>query len=138
MVFVKPSNGDDPDFKSPILEPSTFDPHQPQHRASNMDAINEILTSVKKSFPRTGLQQFWRSKMPVSSETVSVEYTKFLSLWSHVIFSHANVSSTMQSNFFTLTIIDCYKYLDHMKLFLDVIQNIEAATHGQSASELWY
>ena len=44
----------------------------------------------------------------------------------------------MQSKFFIPTIIDCYEYFDHMKLPLDVMQEIEAATHGQSASELWY
>ena len=69
---------------------------------------------------------------------LSAEFTKSLSLSSNVIFSHANVSSTMQSKFLTPTITDCYKYLDHTKLPLDVIQNIEAATRGQSASELWY
>ena len=53
-----------------------------------------------------------------------------------LIFSHANVSSTMQSKIFTPTITDCYKYLDHMKLPLDVIQSIEAAISEQSALEL--
>ena len=138
MAFVKPCHGNDPDIKSPILKRSTFDPRQPQHRTLSMDAVNKLLKSVENSFPRTGLQQFWRSKVPVCSETVSAEYTKSLPLWSHVIFSHANVSSTMQSKFFIPTITDCYKYLGHMKLPLDVIQEIEAATHGQSASELWY
>lgn len=33
-------------------------PCQPQHRTSNTDAINKLLTSVEKCFPRTGLQQF--------------------------------------------------------------------------------
>jgi len=103
-----------------------------------MDAVKKLSTSAKNSFPCTGLQQFWRSKIPVCSETASVEYTKSLSSWSHVIFSHANVSSTMQLKFFIPTITDCYKYLDHMKLPLHVIQEIEAPTRGQLASELWY
>ena len=75
-AFVKPCHGNDPDIKSPILKRSTFDPRQPQHRTSSMDAVNKLLTSVENSFLRTGLQQFWRSKVPVCSETVSVEYTK--------------------------------------------------------------
>ena len=44
MAFVKPSHGDDPDFKSPIIKRSTFDPHQPQHRTSNMDPVKEFLS----------------------------------------------------------------------------------------------
>ena len=37
----------------------------------------------------------------VCSEAVSVEYIKSLSLQSHVIFSHANLSSPMQLKIFT-------------------------------------
>ena len=39
---------------------------------------------------------------------------------------------------FIPTLADYCKYLDSMKLPLDVVQKIEAATCRQSASELWY
>ena len=101
-----------------------------------MDAVNKLLESVEKSIPSTGLQQFWRSK--ASDEPIGIEYTESLSLWSHVIFYHATVSSTAPHKYFIPTLADCCKYLDSMKLPLDVVQKIEAATHEQSASELWY
>lgn len=135
MMFVKPSHGDDPELKSQqVMKRSTFDPRQPQHRTSNMDAINKLLTSVEKSIPSTGLRQFWRSKM--SNESTGVEC--FESLWSHVLFCHDTVSYNMQSKYFTPTVADCYKYLDTMKLPIDIVQKIEAATNGQSTSQLWY
>ena len=136
MTFIKPSHGDDPELKKQIIKRSTFDPRQPQHRTSNTDAINKLLTSVEKCFPRTGLQQFWKSK--TSDESLDVEYTDSSSLWSHVIFCHDHASSPMQPKYFTPTVTDCYKYLDHMKLPLNVVQKIEAVTRGQSTSELWY
>ena len=46
MTFVKPSHGNDPELKKQIIKRSTFDPHQPQHRTLNTDAINKLLTSV--------------------------------------------------------------------------------------------
>ena len=106
MIVVKPSHGDDPELKSQqIIKDSTFDPHQPQHRTSNTDAINKLLTSVEKCFPRTELQQFWRSK--ASDESLDVKYTDSSSLWSHVIFYHDHVSSPMQPKYFTPTVTDC-------------------------------
>ena len=115
MTFVKPSHGDDPELKSQqIIKRSTFDPRQPQHRTSNMDAITKLLTSVEESFPCTGLQQFWRSK--ASNESVDAEYKDCSLLWSHVIFCHDNVSSSVQPKYFTPTVTDCYKYLDRVKL----------------------
>ena len=135
MTFVKPSHGDDPEQRSQqIIKRSAFDPRQPQHRTVNMGAVNKLLESVEKSIPSTGLQQFWRGK--TSDESVAIEYTE--SLWSHVIFCHATISSTAPSKYFIPTLADCCKYLDAMKLPLDVVQKIEAATRGQSASELWY
>ena len=93
MTFVKPSHGDDPEQRSQqIINHSAFDPRQPQQRTANMDAVNKLLESVEKSIPSTGLQQFWRSK--ASDEPLGIEYTKSLSLWSHVIFCHATVLST--------------------------------------------
>ena len=74
-AFVKPCHWNDPDIKSPILKRSTFDPRQPQHRTSSMDAVNKLLTSVENSFSRTGLQQFWRSKVPECSETVNQNFS---------------------------------------------------------------
>ena len=56
----------------------------------------------------------------------------------HVIFCHDHASSPMQPKYFIPTVIDCYKYLDYRKLPLNVVQKIEAATCGQSTSELWY
>ena len=88
---MKPSQGDDPEQRSQqIIKRSAFDPRQPQHRTANMDTVNKLLESVEKSFPSTGLQQFWRSKP--SDEPVGIEFTESLSLWSHVIFYHATVS----------------------------------------------
>ena len=120
MAFVKPYHGNDPDIKSPILKHSTFDPCQPQHRTSNMDAVKKLSTSAENSFPCTGLQQFWRSKIPVCSETASVEYTKSLSSWSHVIFSHANVSSTMQLKFFIPTIVTGFAKRGLIRAFINI------------------
>ena len=55
MTFVKPHHGGDPASKSPTIKCSGFDPWQPQHRTTNMDAVNKLLTSVEKSFLNTGL-----------------------------------------------------------------------------------
>ena len=137
ITFVKPSHGDDPEQRSQqIIKRSAFDPRQPQLRTANMDTVNKLLESVEKSIPSTGFQQFWRSK--ASDEPVGIDYTESLSFWCHVIFCHATVSSTAPRKYFIPTLADCCKYLDSMKLPLDVVQKIEAATCGQSASELWY
>ena len=103
---------------------------------NNTDAINKLLTSVEKCFPHTGLQQLWRNK--TSDGSLDVEYTDSSYLWSQVIFSHDHAFSSLQPKYFPLTVTDCYKYLDHMKLPLSVVQKIEAATLVQSTSELWY
>ena len=135
MTFLKPSHGDDPEQRSQqIIKRSAFDPRQLQHRTVNMHAVNKLLESVEKSIPSTGLQQFWRSKIP--DESVGIKNTE--SLWSHVIFCHVTVSSTAPSKYFIPILADCCKYLDAMKLPLDVVQKIEAATRGQSASKPWY
>ena len=55
-----------------------------------------------------------------------------------MIFSHDKLSSVVCDKFFTPTTADCYGYLGQMKLPVDVVENIEAATRQQSECELWF
>ena len=99
-----------------------------------MESVNILIADVKNSIPFTGLQQFWLEKP--SNESVNLEFS--VNLWNHVIFSHDKLSSVVRDKFFTPTTADCYGYLGQMKLPVDVVENIEAATCQQSECELWF
>ena len=135
MTFVKPSHGDSPNSEAPqTVTRCTFDPRLPQHRTLNMDSVNKLIADVKSSTPLTGLQQFWLEKP--SNKSASLEFS--VNLWNNVIFSHDKLSSIVRDKFFTPTTADCYAYLGQMKLPVDVVENIEAATRQQSECELWF
>ena len=59
MTFVKPSHGDVPEV-SKSTGPTTFDPHCVDDQVLQKGRLQQLIVSLDKMEPNTGLIQFWR------------------------------------------------------------------------------
>ena len=130
MVFVKPSHGCLED--SARIPRSSFDPRPTSHRTLNEEATKKLLCRIEKTVPNTGLSQFWRS------HSSDLEDAPSSTLWNHVLFTQKHATTIVGEKLFVPTTPQCYEYLDKMKLDIDDIGRIEAATRDQNDSELWH
>ena len=138
MKFVKPSHGDNPDLQAERnIKRSSFDPRLLEHRNEvNKDHLHTLLSQIQKSMPNTGLQQFWcDAPNPKPSASAADNQT----LWNHVLFSYKACiwNSDLHSKCMNPSTVDCYHFLNNMKLSHSEVTAKEAATHAQSESELW-
>ena len=115
MKFVKPSHGDNPDLQATnSIKRSSFDPRFVEHRVEiNKDHLYTLLSQIQKSVPDTGLQQFW---CDVPNPRYSVSVADNQTLWNHVLFSYKTWNSDVHSKCTNPSPVDCYCFLDNMKL----------------------
>ena len=119
MWFVKPSHGDLPVQR---ISRSTFDPHTMKHQGD--------VDKERESMPCSGLQHFWCDGPNTETNPSDV------SLWSHVLFSHGSLNSTIKKVVDPTPIV-CQQFVQSMKLSSREVAAIEAATREQSGSALW-
>lgn len=110
---------------------SLYDPRPTIHRMLNEEAAKKLLCRIEKTVPNTGLIQFWRSR----SSDLDVPCP---TLWNHVLFTQKHATTLVSEKLFIPTTLQCYEYLDKMKLDIDEIERIEVATRDQNDSELWH
>ena len=126
MWFIKPSYGD-----LPVQRISSFDPRAVEHQGDvDKERVDHLIACVRKSMPCTGLQHFWCDGPNAETNPGDV------SLWSHVLFSHGSLDSTIRKDADPIPII-CQQFLLSMKLSCTEVAEIETATREQSDSVLW-
>ena len=88
MRFVKPSHGDLPVQR---ISRSTFDPRAVEHqRDADKERVCHLIACVRDSMTCSGLQHFWCDGPNTETNPGDV------SLWSHVLFSHGSLNSTIK------------------------------------------
>jgi len=128
MQFVKPSHGDLPVQR---ISRSTFDPRALEHQEDvDKERVDHLIARVRESMPCSGLQHFWCDGPNTETNPGDV------SLWSHVLFSHGSLNSTI-TKVVDPTPIVCQQFLRNMRLSSGEVAAIEAATREQSGSALW-
>ena len=110
---------------------STFDPRAVEHQGDvDKERVDCLIARVRESMPCTGLQHFWCDGPNTEINPGDV------SLWSHVLFSHGSMNSTIKKVVDPTPIV-CQQFLLSMKLSCTEVAAIEAATREQSDSALW-
>ena len=128
MRFVKPSHGDLPVQR---ISRSTFDPCAVEHQGDvDKERVCYLIACVRDSMPCSGLQHFWCDGLNTETNPGDV------SLWSHVLFSHGSLNSTIKK-VVDPTLIVYQQFLQNMKLSSREVAAVEAATREQCGSALW-
>ena len=128
MWFVKPSHGDLPVQR---INRSTIDPRAVEHQGDvDKERVVQLITCVRESMPCSGLQHFWCDGPNTETNPSDVL------LWSHVLFSHGSLNSTIKKVVDPTPIV-CQQFVQSMKLSSQEVAAIEAATREQSGSALW-
>jgi len=94
------------------------------------EKVDHLITRVRESMPCSGLQHFWCDGPNTKTNPGDV------SLWSHVLFSHGSLNSTIMKVVDPTPIV-CKQFLWNMKVSSREVATIEAATCEQSSSALW-
>ena len=128
MRFVKPSYGYLPLQR---ISRSTFDSRAVEHQGDvEKERVDHFIPCIRESMPCSGLQHIWCDGPNSESNPGDV------SLWSHVLFLHGSLNSTI-NKIIDLTPIDCQWFLLSIKLLSTEVEAIEAATRDQSCNALW-
>ena len=136
IKFVKPSHSDlkeldDASFRHRRCD---FDPRLAQHRSVQKDSIIKLVSGIKESVPKTGIQQFWEfNRLSASVLSSSSESS---SLWSHVIFNHEN-TAMIQRTFLNPSVQQCFEHANSMAHSQSEVNSIKIATRGQASNKLW-